>query len=90
MESLVLKLLVTDSGMTSGMDDNRMMNNRYDKAPARSWDFFSGNRWLIRPDIHYQPDWPGRHIPFAVLNSSLQYYCSAYFCSFINRDFLKG
>lgn len=40
MESLVLKLLVTDSGMTSEMDDNRMMNNRYDKAPARSWDFF--------------------------------------------------
>ncbi|ESG56322.1 hypothetical protein SEEM1594_26445 [Salmonella enterica subsp. enterica serovar Muenchen str. baa1594] len=40
MESLVLKLLVTDSGMTPGMDDNRIMNKRYDKAPARSWEFF--------------------------------------------------
>ncbi|HAG2284868.1 TPA: hypothetical protein G8W61_005266 [Salmonella enterica] len=46
------------------------MNKRYDKVPARSWDS-SGNRWLIRPDTHYQPDWPGRHLPFAVLNSSL-------------------
>ncbi|EII7449945.1 hypothetical protein LHS21_004210 [Salmonella enterica subsp. enterica serovar Newport] len=46
------------------------MNKRYDKFPARSWDS-SGNRWLIRPDTHYQPDWPGRHLPFAVLNSSL-------------------